>query len=143
MKRQPTAIRPLLLPVPGARVGIVCGPGQMPQDDAGSVLCLVTDRFGTSATVLMDSGRTTIMNCITSIGIGFHLIAGEIRPIGFTNEYEAHCRQHDLNILTAPDVDLDGSFLAWDLDETDFITVHGWNWTFELVEPPTCGDKKI
>ena len=50
-----------LLPAPGARVGTVCGPGEFASDNPGTVLCHVTDRWGTHAVVLRDDGTTA--NC--------------------------------------------------------------------------------
>lgn len=132
MKKRPL-ITPQLLPAPGARVGSVDGPGRFPKDNAGTVLCHVTDRWGTHAVVLMDSGATNKVHGLTSVGIGTHLITGEAYPAGFTVEYVASCTQHDLRILVPPDVDLDSEFLAWCLDEREFLTVNGWLWDFERI----------
>lgn len=63
-----------VLPQPGARVGSVDGPGRFPRDRAGTVLCHVTDRWGTYALVLMDDGTTSTCHGLTAVGIGFHLI---------------------------------------------------------------------
>ena len=63
------------LPAPGARVGTICGPGQFARDNAGTVLCHVTDRWGTHALVLMDSGRTQTCHGLNGgPGIGWHLL---------------------------------------------------------------------
>jgi len=63
------------LPAPGARVGTICGPGQFARDNAGTVLCHVSDRWGTHAVVLMDTGKTNTCNGLNSgPGIGWHLL---------------------------------------------------------------------
>ena len=65
----------ITLPEPGARVGIVDGPGQWPEWNGGVVLCQVADRWGTHALVLMDSGETETCHSLnTGPGIGWHLI---------------------------------------------------------------------
>lgn len=62
------------LPAPGARVGTVCGPGEFPEDNPGTVLCHHTDRWGTYALVLMDSGSTDHCHGLTEVGIGWYLL---------------------------------------------------------------------
>ena len=62
------------LPQAGQRVGTVCGPCENPRDNAGTVLCEVTDRWGTHALVLRDSGRTDKCHGLTECGIGWYLI---------------------------------------------------------------------
>lgn len=52
---------------------------------------------------------------------------------GFTKEYLASCDEADVHIFVKPDVDLDGSFKAYDADECDFIRINGWLWTFEEI----------
>lgn len=135
MKKAKPAITSQLLPAPGARVGIVCGPGEFPKDYAGMTMCHVTDSWGTHAVVLMDDGTTRTVHGLTSVGIGAYLITGQARPIGFTEEYEASCVQHDLRILVTPQTDLDCTFLAWDIEAGEFLNINGWLWEFERIDP--------
>lgn len=60
------------LPASGSRVGTVCGPCERPADRAGTVLCHVTNRWGTHAVVLLDEGNTTTCNGLTKVGIGWY-----------------------------------------------------------------------
>lgn len=63
------------LPSPGQRVGVIDGPCQWAEDSPGIVLCHVTDRWGTHALVMMDSGKIKACHSLrTSPGIGWHLI---------------------------------------------------------------------
>jgi hypothetical protein len=63
------------LPAAGARVGSVCGPGEFPCDNAGTVICLVESKFGVFAVVMMDSGRVDFCHSLNSgHGIGWHAI---------------------------------------------------------------------
>lgn len=63
------------LPASGARVGTICGPGEFARDNAGTVLCHVTDRWGTHAVVLMDTGKTNTCHGLNNgPGIGWHLV---------------------------------------------------------------------
>ena len=65
-----------LIPEAGQRIGVECGPGEFAADNAGIVLCQVTDRWGTRAVVLMDTGETkTCEGLNRGPGIGWHLIA--------------------------------------------------------------------
>ena len=66
-----------VLPAPASRIGIVCGPGESPKDNAGTVLCHVTDRWGTHAVCLMDNGK--IHNChgLTEVGIGTYQLGNK------------------------------------------------------------------
>lgn len=133
MKKNKPTITPQLLPAPGARVGIVCGPGEFPQDCAGTTLCHVTDRWGTHALVLMDAGDTRTVHGLTDVGIGAHLIAGQAAPAGYSAEYVALSRDHSLRILVAPAADLDGLVLAWDIEAREFVNLNGWMWEFERI----------
>lgn len=63
-----------ILPQPGARVGTVDGPGVFPKDNAGTVITQVTDRWGTHAIVMMDSGKIGTCHGLTTVGIGWHLL---------------------------------------------------------------------
>lgn len=73
-KARPTVSAPQL-PEAGARVGTVCGPGEYPRNNPGTVLCHVTDRWGTHALVLMDKGGTQACHGLNSgPGIGWHAL---------------------------------------------------------------------
>jgi hypothetical protein len=64
-----------VLPEPGQRVGVVCGPGEFARDNSGMTLCQVTDRWGTHAIILMDDGTTKTCHGLNSgPGIGYHLL---------------------------------------------------------------------
>lgn len=68
-----------LIPEAGQRVGTVCGPGEFAKDRAGTVLCQVTDRWGTHALVLMDDGTTRTCHGLNrGPGIGWHLVGWKI-----------------------------------------------------------------
>lgn len=60
------------LPASGSRVGTVCGPCDQPADRAGTVLCHITDRWGTHAVVLFDDGHTDHCHGLTTVGIGWY-----------------------------------------------------------------------
>jgi hypothetical protein len=67
------------IPTPGQRVGSVCGPGEFAADNSGIVICQITDRWGTHAIVLMDSGRIdTCHGLKDGPGIGWHPVKAEI-----------------------------------------------------------------
>jgi hypothetical protein len=69
------AIRAPQLPPAGARVGTIDGPGVFASDNPGTVLCHVTDQWGTHAVVLMDTGRTATCHGLNAgPGIGWHLL---------------------------------------------------------------------
>lgn len=68
------AISNITLPAAGTRVGTVDGPCVNPKHNAGTVLCQVTDRWGTHAVVLMDSGKTQTCHGLTERGIGWHAL---------------------------------------------------------------------
>jgi len=61
-----------LLPASGPRVGVVCGPGNTPKDDAGTVLCQASNSWGSFAVALMDSGKIEHCRGLTEIGIGWY-----------------------------------------------------------------------
>jgi hypothetical protein len=75
-KRKATvAITAPTLPAAGQRIGVVCGPGEFPHDHAGTVLCIVEDRWGSHALVLMDEGHTQTCHGMNSgPGIGWHAL---------------------------------------------------------------------
>ncbi len=64
-----------ILPEAGARVGVVDGPGVFPKDNAGTVITQVTDRWGSHAVVMMDSGKIAYCHGLTKVGIGYYLLA--------------------------------------------------------------------
>jgi hypothetical protein len=66
------------LPRVGDRVGAVCGPGQAPENDPGTVTSVVDARFGPYAQVHMDSGREDTCHSLTTVGIGWHRLAEPI-----------------------------------------------------------------
>lgn len=61
-----------ILPAPASRVGSVCGPCENPKDNAGTVLCHVTDRWGIHAVVMMDTGHIKHVHGLTTVGIGVY-----------------------------------------------------------------------
>ena len=49
--------------------------------------------------------------------------------------YLADSHFYSLTIMIVADnTDMDGSFVCRCMDEGDLIRVHGWNFTFELIE---------
>lgn len=69
------AITNRTLPLPGQRVGVECGPGEFARDNAGTVICHVTDRWGTHALVMMDTGKTNTCHGLNERpGIGWHAL---------------------------------------------------------------------
>jgi len=52
----------------------VCGPGEFPKDNAGTVLTVYEDQWGKHALVLMDSGETKTCEGLTKVGIGWYLL---------------------------------------------------------------------
>jgi hypothetical protein len=123
------------LPEPATRVGVVCGPGEFARDNAGTVLCHVTDRWGTRAVVLMDRGYIHYCHGLTEVGIGTHQLAPR-RPADFNQEYLITSIDNTmtLRVLIHKDTDIDSTFRAWDIDEGRFVHVFGWVWTFERAE---------
>jgi hypothetical protein len=74
-KTKRTAIKAAVIPEAGARVGSVCGPCQNPKDAAGTVMCQITDRWGTYALVMLDTGKIAKCHVINSgPGIGWHFV---------------------------------------------------------------------
>ena len=65
--------------------------------------------------------------------MGGKIIATETlaREAGFTREVIASSLGDELNLLIAPDVDLDGKFDAFDLDALKIVSVNGWLGVFE------------
>jgi hypothetical protein len=69
------AFHPVIVPEAGARIGSVCGPCENPKDNAGTVLCQITDRWGTHAVVLLDIGKIVKVHSMnTGPGIGWHYV---------------------------------------------------------------------
>ena len=69
-----SVIKTQTLPMPATRVGTVCGPCQNPRDDAGTVICHMTDRWGTRAVVLLDTGTIEYCSGLTTVGIGWYAL---------------------------------------------------------------------
>lgn len=63
-----------ILPAAASRVGTVCGPCQSPKDNAGTVLCHITNRWGSHAVVLMDDGHVETCHGLTDRGIGWYAL---------------------------------------------------------------------
>lgn len=57
----------------------------------------------------------------------------QAREAGFTREVMASSSAQDLNLLVAPDTDLDSEFAAFDLDAQETVSVKGWLGVFEDV----------
>jgi hypothetical protein len=55
------------------------------------------------------------------------------RDAGFTREVIAASLGQELNLLIAPDTDLDSEFEAFDLDALETVSVKGWLGVFEDV----------
>lgn len=55
----------------------------------------------------------------------------QARAAGFTREVIASSPAQDLNLLIAPDADIDSEFVAFDLDALEIISVKGWLGVFE------------
>lgn len=53
---------------------------------------------------------------------------------GYTKELMMYSRYHEFPILVLEDQDLDDVFTAYDVENEEFITVHGYNCTFEEME---------
>ena len=49
---------------------------------------------------------------------------------GYTYELFAECDACEMPILVKAGTDLDGTFKAWDMDNQEYVTINGWNWTF-------------
>lgn len=63
------------LPAAGARIGVVCGPGEFARDNAGTVIAKIENRWGEHALVMMDNGTVRDCNGMnTGPGIGWHYI---------------------------------------------------------------------
>ena len=62
------------LPKVGDRIGAVCGPGMLRNDDPGTVTEIVSSKWGDSAKVAMDDGRTEFCEGLTNVGIGWYLL---------------------------------------------------------------------
>ena len=77
--------QPQQFPRVGDRVGIVCGPGQFPRDNAGTVVRVYADRwYSNNAEILMDDGSTrSTVGAYTQIGIGVYFLGrcGDYMPI--------------------------------------------------------------
>lgn len=75
MSRRPSTLQPALIPSPGQRIGRVSGPAGLAIDEMGIVLCHVTNRLGTYALVLMDTGKTRTCHGLNRApGMGWHAV---------------------------------------------------------------------
>lgn len=63
-------------PIPGDRVGFVCGPCQQPEEDSGIVLAVYSNRWSqNNALILMNNGRIHYTSSrFTNVGIGMYLL---------------------------------------------------------------------
>lgn len=66
------------LPKVGDRIGAVCGPGMLKNDDPGTVIEIVSSKWGDSAKVAMDDGRTEYCEGLTNVGIGWYLLEKQL-----------------------------------------------------------------
>jgi hypothetical protein len=60
---------------------------------------------------------------------------------GFTRHVAAEGGMYSLDLLVCPDADLDGTFRAWCVDTGEQLSVNGWLFIIEDMEPctlPTC-----
>lgn len=57
----------------------------------------------------------------------------QARDAGFTREVVASSLGQALNLLIAPDTDLDSEFAAFDLHALETISVKGWLGVFEDI----------
>jgi hypothetical protein len=69
-------------PVPGDRVGFVCGPCEDPRDNSGIVLAVYANRWSqNNAVILMDDGSIQESSSqLTSVGIGMRLVQSAQEP---------------------------------------------------------------
>lgn len=69
-------------PVPGDRVGFVCGPCEDPRDNSGIVLAVYANRWSqNNAVILMDDGSIQESSSqLTSVGIGMRLVQSAREP---------------------------------------------------------------
>lgn len=76
IEAEPEPAGPRAEPQPGDRVGIVCGPGEIPRDNAGTVIAVYADEWHASnAVILMDRGQIEYLSgTYTRTGIGCYLI---------------------------------------------------------------------
>lgn len=73
------------LPQVGDFVGIVCGPGEFPKDNMGTVERVYSNRwYSCNADILMhDGSKRTMVGAYTTIGIGVYFVGrcGDYFPI--------------------------------------------------------------
>lgn len=53
------------------------------------------------------------------------------RDDGYTMPVIADCSMHTLELLIKPGTDLDSTFVAYDRDENELLTVNGWLFAIE------------
>ena len=77
--------QPQQLPQIGDRIGVVCGPGELPLDNPGTVINVYANRwYANNAEILMDDGSTrSMVGAYTSVGIGVYFLGrcGDYMPI--------------------------------------------------------------
>lgn len=68
---------------------------------------------------------------------GALLSVSEASSRGFTRSILADSENglHSHRLLVRPDADLDGSFLAFDVEELDYLIINGWLYTIEEDRP--------
>ena len=62
----------------GLRVGVICGPGELPEHRAGVVSRFVPTRWGGHWEVMMDTGDVEAVSCSVTneMGIGWYSLEG-------------------------------------------------------------------
>lgn len=56
---------------------------------------------------------------------------------GYTIEMHAGYGDYELFLLLPPETDVGQLFRAWDMDQQEFITIHGWKLSnIRYPEPP-------
>ena len=77
------------IPWAGERIGVVCGPGEIPESNAGVVLTQIPSVWGAYALVLMDSGECAVCHGMNDgPGIGWHYVTTQ-GPKGNARERQA------------------------------------------------------
>lgn len=52
---------------------------------------------------------------------------------GYTRAIWAESDDYTLSLLVKPDADIEGTFRAWDQDESEWLKVNGWLFSIEDV----------
>lgn len=50
----------------------------------------------------------------------------QARAAGYTRAVYADCQGEELDLLVKQDADIDDEFIAYDVNENEFIKVYGW-----------------